>query len=139
VQQVEQVVEARDLDAAHEVLNSAYVRLRFSSGDRGSSLRLASRMLGPVRFDRISGHFGFEASAEPMGDYVFGHLTSGRIQYRSDGEDRFVAPGDAFLSVLPGGPFTVGTADPQASMVVFSKAVVDEVADDVRFVGCRPL
>ena len=139
MQHVEQVVEVTDLDAAHDVLNAAYARLRFSSGDRSLSLRLASRMLGPVRFDRLGGHIGFEAVGDPMGDYIFGHLTSGRIRYSSDGEDRFVTPGEVFLTVPPGRPFTAGTEDPQASMVVFSQAVVDEVADGVRFAGCRPL
>jgi AraC-like DNA-binding protein len=139
VLRVEQVVEARDLDAAHEVLSSAYARLWFSSGDRGSSLRLAYRTVGAVRFDRISGHIGFEAAGEPMGDYVFGHLTSGRIRYSSDGEDRFVTSGDVFLSVPPGRPFTAGTENPQASMVVFNKTVVDKFADDVQFAGCLPL
>ncbi|MGI5507143.1 AraC family transcriptional regulator [Lentzea sp. CA-135723] len=139
VQDVEEVVEVTDLDAAHAVLTTAYAKLRFSSGDRGSSLRFASRALGPVRFDRLSGHIGFEAAGEPMGDYIFGHLTSGRLRYSSDGEDRFVSPGEVFLSVPPGRPFTAGTQDPRASMIVFTQAVVDEVADGVRFAGCRPL
>ncbi|WP_394618022.1 AraC family transcriptional regulator [Lentzea sp. JNUCC 0626] len=139
MQHVEAVVEVTDLDAAHEVLTTAYAKLRFSSGDRGSSLRFASGSLGPVRFDRLSGHIGFEAAGEPMGDYIFGHLTSGRIRYSSDGEDRFVSPGEVFLSVPPGRPFTAGTQDPRASMVVFTQAVMDEVADGVRFAGCRPL
>ncbi|HEX7303436.1 AraC family transcriptional regulator [Lentzea sp.] len=136
---MERVVEVSDLDAAREVLNAAYARLRFSRGDRSASLRLASQTLGPVRFDRLGGHIGFEAAGEPISDYVFGHLASGRIRYSSDGEDRFVEAGDAFLSVPPGRPFTAGTENPQASMVVFGQALVDEIADDVRFVGCRPL
>ncbi|MFD4676409.1 AraC family transcriptional regulator [Lentzea sp. NPDC058450] len=139
MQNVEAVVEVTDLDAAHAVLTTAYANLRFSSGDRGSSLRFASGTLGPVRFDRLSGVIGFEATGEPMGDYIFGHLTSGRIRYSSDGEDRFVSPGEAFLTVPPGKPFTAGTQDPQASMIVFTQAVMDEVADGVRLAGCRPL
>ncbi|GLY46749.1 helix-turn-helix transcriptional regulator [Lentzea sp. NBRC 102530] len=136
---MEAVVEVTDLDAAHEVLTTAYAKLRFSSGDRGSSLRFASGALGPVRFDRLSGHIGFEATGEPMGEYIFGHLTSGRIRYSSDGEDRFVSPGEVFLTVPPGRPFTAGTRDPRASMIVFTQAVVDDVADGVRFAACRPL
>lgn len=128
-----------DLDEAHEVLSSAYTRLRFNSGDRRPSLRLESRMLGPVRFDRLSGHIGFEALGDPLDAYVFGHLTSGRLWYPSDGEDRFVASDDVFLAMPPGRPFAVGAEDPQAAMVVFGQDVVDEVADDVRFDGCRPL
>ena len=136
---MEQVVEVTGLDAAHEVISSVYARLRFTSGDWSSVLRLASRMFGPVRFDRFGGHMGFEASGEPISDYVFGHLTSGRVWYTSDGEDRFVAPGEVFLTVPPGRPFTAGAQDPQASMVVFGQAALDEVADGVRFEGCRPL
>lgn len=136
---MEQVVEVQDLDAAHEVLSSAYTRLRFSSADLSQSLRLATRVFGQVRFDRLRGHIGFEAAGEPLGQYIFGHLTSGRVWYSSDGEDRFGAPGDTFLTVPPGRPFTTGAEGPEASMVVFSQEAVDEVADDVRFEGCRPL
>lgn len=136
---VEQVVEVTDLDAAQELLSAAYARLRVCGGDRRSSLRMASRTLGTVRFDQFGGHIDFEVAGEPAGDYIFGHLTSGRVRYSSDGEDRFLAGGDAFLTVPPGRPYTAAAVDPQASMVVFSQAVVDEVADDVRFTGCRPL
>ncbi|MGW6929463.1 AraC family transcriptional regulator [Lentzea sp. NPDC054927] len=136
---MEQVVEMTDLDEAHEVLSSAYTRLRFNSGARSPSLRLESRRLGPVRFDQLRGHIGFEALGDPLDAYVFGHLTSGRLWYTSDDEDRFVASDDVFLAMPPGRPFTVGAEDPQASMVVFGQDVVDEVADDVRFDGCSPL
>ncbi|MET8760193.1 helix-turn-helix transcriptional regulator [Lentzea sp. NPDC004782] len=128
-----------DLDAAHEVLSAAYARLRFNRVDTGPSLRLTARTFGQVRFDRLDGRIGFEAAAEPMGDYIFAHLESGKARYSSDGEDRLVASGDSFLPVLPGRPFTVATEDPRASMVVFSQAVVDDVADDVRFTGYRPV
>lgn len=136
---VEQVVEATDLDEAYEVLSAAYARMRFRRGERRPSLRLSSQMLGAVRFDQIDVRIGMEATAEPLGDYVFGHTTSGRVRYSSDGEDRFVVSGDSFLSVPPGSPFTALAEDLRASLVVFSQAVVDEVADDVRFDGCRPL
>lgn len=128
-----------DLDEAHEVLSSAYTRLRFNSGGRSPSLRLESRRLGPVRFDQLAGHIGFEAMGEPLGWYVFGHLTSGRLWYSSDREDRVVSSNEVFLAMPPGRPFTVGAENPQASMVVFGQDVVDEVADGVRFDGCRPL
>jgi AraC-like DNA-binding protein len=139
VHHVERVVEVTDLDAAHEVLSAAYARLRLISGDGCTSLRMASRTLGPVRFDRLNGRIGFEADGEPVEDYIFGSLRSGRLRYRSDGEDRFLTSGDSFLSVLPGSPFTARTEDPQASTVVLGQAVVDEVVDDVRFTGCLPV
>lgn len=136
---MERVVEVTDLDAANEVLSAAYARLRFNRVDTGSSMRLVSRTLGQVRFDRLDGRIGFEAAAEPIGDYIFAHLESGRTRYSSDGEDRLVASGDSFLPVLPDRPFTVATKDPRVSMVMFSQAVVDEVADGVRFTGCLPV
>jgi AraC-like DNA-binding protein len=136
---VERVVEMTDLDAAHEVLSAAYARMRFSSGELCTPLRMASRTFGPVRFDRFDGRIGFEADAEPLEDYVFGSVRSGRVRYRSDGEDRFLASGDSFLTVLPGSPFTAGTEDPRVSSVVVSPAVVAEVADDVQFTGYLPV
>ncbi|MGW4212076.1 helix-turn-helix transcriptional regulator [Lentzea sp. NPDC004789] len=136
---MERVVEVTDLDAAHEVLSAAYARLRFSSDDMCSSLRMASRTLGPVRFDRLDGRIGFEVAAEPVDDYIFGSLSSGRVRYSSDGEDRFLGAGDSFLTVVPGSPFTARAEDPRASMVVLGQAVVDEVADDVQFTGCLPV
>lgn len=136
---MEQVVEVRDLDAAHEVLSAAYAKLRLSSSGRRASLRLASRPVGPVRFDELDCHIGFEATCEPSDGYIFGQLASGRVRYSSDGEDRFVRAGDAFLAVPLGRPFSALTENLHASIVVFGQPVVDEVADDVRFIGCRPV
>ncbi|SDF80642.1 AraC-type DNA-binding protein [Lentzea fradiae] len=129
----------RDLDAAHEVLSAAYAKLRLSSTGRRASLRLASRTLGAVRFDELDCRIGFEADCEPSDGYIFGQLACGRVVYSSDGEDRFVRGGDAFLAAPPGRPFTAVTGNLHASIVVFGQAVVDEVVDDVRFVGCRPV
>jgi AraC-like DNA-binding protein len=139
VQQVEQVVEATGLDAAHELLSAAYGRMRLNGGVRSATLRMATRALGRVRFDEVNGRIGLEVDSEPPGAYLFGHLTGGRICYRSDSEERRLVAGDAFLAVPPGSPYTATAEDPQASMVVLSQTVVDEVAEDVRFVGCRPL
>jgi AraC-like DNA-binding protein len=128
-----------DLDAAHEVLRSAYGRMRLSCGERRATLRMVSRTFGSVRFDELDGRIGIEVESEPMDVYLFGYLTSGRIWYRSDGEDRLQTVGDAFLAAPPDRPYLAGAEDPQASMVVFSQAVVDEVAEHVRFSGCRAL
>ncbi|MFS8097334.1 helix-turn-helix transcriptional regulator [Lentzea alba] len=136
---MEQVVEVTDLDAAHEVLSAAYARIRIASGRDRSLMTMTSRMLGHVRFDRISGRIGFEATGEPLRNYVFGYLESGLLRHSSDGEDRFSRPGDVFLSAPPDRPFAAAIDDPEASMVVLSQAVLDEVADGVSFAGCRPL
>lgn len=139
VQQVEQVVEVTGLDAAHELLMAAYGRMRLSGGEQRSTLRMVTRALGSVRFDQLDGHIGLEVDSEPMGAYLFGHLTAGRIWYRSGGEERFHKSGDAFLAAPPDRPYIAGAEDPRASMVVLSQAVVDEVADDARFVGFHPV
>jgi AraC-like DNA-binding protein len=139
VQQVEQVVEATGLDAAHELLSAAYGNMRLSGGERRAMLRMATRSLGQVRFDQVDLRLGLEVDSEPTGSYVFGYLTAGRTWYRSDGEERRHARGDVFLTVLPDSPYTAGAEDPHASMVVLSRDVVEEVAGDVRFLGCRPL
>ncbi|MFI6095979.1 AraC family transcriptional regulator [Lentzea sp. NPDC051213] len=136
---MERVVEVMDLDAAHEVFSAAYSRIRIDGGMNGSMMRMTSRMLGPVRFDRFEGRIGLQATAEPLGNYVFGYLESGRIRYSSDGEDRFVLPGDAFLSAPPDRPFEAAIYDPQTSLIVLSQAVIGEVAAGVRFGGCRPV
>ena len=140
MQQVEQVVEMADVDAAKEVLSAAYSRLRIHGGDNGRSvLRMTSRTAGLVRFDRLDGHVELEATGDPLGSYVFGHLESGRVRHSSDGEDRLKLPGDVFLSAPPDRPFTGSIDDPRLMMAVISQAAVDEVADNVRFTGCRPL
>jgi AraC-like DNA-binding protein len=139
VQRVEQVVEATGLDAAHELLSAAYGRMRLNGGVRRARVRMATRSLGRVRFDEVDGHIGLAVESEPPGEYLFGHLAGGRISYLSDGEERRLVAGDAFLAVPPGSPYTATAEDPQASMVVLSQAVVDEVAEDARFLGCRPL
>jgi AraC-like DNA-binding protein len=139
VQQVEQVVEATGLDAAHALLSAAYGRMRLSGGERRAMLRMASRSLGVVRFDQVDGRIGLEVESEPIDTYLFGYLTAGQTWYRSEGEERRHAPGDVFLTVPPGRPYTAGAENPHASMVTLSQAVVDQVADDARFLGCRPL
>ncbi|MDT7786269.1 MAG: hypothetical protein QOF58_4688 [Pseudonocardiales bacterium] len=139
MQLVEQLVEVTDLDAAHEVFNAAYTRIRIDGGRDRSRMRMTSRMLGRVRFDRIGGHIGLEATGEPLGNYVFGYLESGWIRHSSDGEDRLSRSGDVFLSAPPDRPFGAAIDDPEVSMVVLSQAVLDEVADEVSFAGCRPL
>ncbi|GGU23644.1 helix-turn-helix transcriptional regulator [Lentzea flava] len=136
---VEQVVEAMDLDAVHELLSAAYGRMRLNGGQQRASLRMASRAFGSIRFDQLGGHVGVEVDSEPPGAHLFGYLRSGRIWYRSDGEDRFHTAGDAFLTAPADSPFTAGAEDPQADMVMFGQDVVDEVADNVRFEGCFPI
>jgi AraC-like DNA-binding protein len=136
---VEQVVEVTDLDAAHEVLSAAYARIRIDGGRGGSQMRMTSRMIGQVRFDRVDARIAFEATAEPLRNYVFGYLESGRIRHTSDGEDRLLGPGDVFLSAPPDRPLGVGIDEPDASMVVLSQAMLDGVAGEIGIAGCRPV
>ncbi|NKE57726.1 AraC family transcriptional regulator [Lentzea sp. PSKA42] len=128
-----------DLAAAHEVLSAAYGRIRLDGGRDRSLMRMTSRMFGRVRFDRVGGRIGFKATAEPLHNYVFGYVESGRVRHSSDGEDRVWLPGDVFLSAPPDRPLVAAIEDPEASAIVLSQAVVDEVADNVRFEGCRPI
>ncbi|MEV6238628.1 helix-turn-helix transcriptional regulator [Lentzea sp. NPDC051838] len=134
---VEQVVEVTDLDAAHEIFSAAYSRLRIDGGNDRSLSWLSSRRFGRVRFDRMGGRIRFEATGEPLRNYVFGHLHSGKIRHSSDGDERYLLPGDAFLTALPDRPFGAAIDDPEVSMIVLGQEVVDEVADDVRFEGFR--
>jgi AraC-like DNA-binding protein len=113
--------------------------MRLSGGERRAMLRMATRSLGRVRFDQVGGRFGLEVDSEPPGAYLFGHLAAGRLCYTSDGEERRLGAGDVFLTVHPDSPYTATAENPLASMVVLSQTVVDEVAEDVRFTGCRPL
>jgi AraC-like DNA-binding protein len=104
-----------------------------------SRMRMTTQLLGRVRYDRIAGRIGFAATGEPLGNYVLGYLEDGRLRHTSDGEDRFLVAGDVFLTAPPDRPFGAAVDDPDVSMIVLGQEVVDEVADGVRFEGCRPL
>ncbi|MFD9698685.1 helix-turn-helix transcriptional regulator [Lentzea sp. NPDC059081] len=136
---MEQVVEMTDLDAAHEIFSAAYSRLRLNGGKERSHSWMASRTLGPIRFDRVRGSIGLNATGDPLRNYVFGHLDAGRVEHSTGGDDRFLLPGDVFLTAPPDRPFRAAIDDPDVSMVVLDQKVVNEFADDVRFEGFRPL
>jgi len=136
VQHVERVVELTDLDAAQELLSAAYGRMRIDGGRERSSMRMASRTLGPARFDEVSGHIGLEVTGEPQPAYIFGQLDSGRVSYRANREEHLVAPGEAFLTAKPGLPYTAAIDDPAAMLVVMDESVVEGFADGVRFASC---
>lgn len=134
---VEQLVELTDLDEAQQILSAAYGTMRIDGGRERSWMRMASQLLGPIRFDDVRGRIELEVTSEPQPSYIFGHLGSGRIRYCANGEERLVAPGDAFLTAQPGLPYRAAIDDPQAMLVVLDQSVVDGVACGVRFDGCR--
>src|SRR5688572_17731117 len=106
--------------------------MRIDGGRERSSMRMASRALGPVRFDDVSGHIGLEVTGEPQSAYIFGHLDSGRVRYRANREEHLVAPGEAFLTAQPGLPYSAAIDDPAAMLVVMDESVVEGFADGVR-------
>jgi AraC-like DNA-binding protein len=133
---VEQVVELTDLDAAQEVLSAAYGTMRIDGGRERSWMRMASQLLGPIRFDEVSGSIELEVTSEPQQSYIFGHLDGGRVRYRADGEEHLVAPGEVFLTAKPGLPYRAAIDDPRAMLVVLDQSVVDGVVGGVCFSGC---
>ncbi|MGW6446278.1 helix-turn-helix transcriptional regulator [Lentzea sp. NPDC055074] len=139
VQHVEQVVEATELDAAHEVLNATYGQMRLKSGVENPHMWMSSQVNGQVRFDELHGRIGIEVTVDPMHNYVFGHSGAGMVYYASGGEDRFWLPGEVFLSAPPDSPFVGAILDPRLSTVTLPQAVIDEVADGARFIGFRPV
>jgi AraC-like DNA-binding protein len=114
-------------------------------GGRSAHLRLASAGLGGVRFDQVSVAMAFEADATPLGAYVFGQLTSGRVRHCSDRSVRPYLPGEVFLAVQPEHPYTATVDDTAVELAVIDPALVDEVAESapgrvqhpVRFTGYR--
>lgn len=139
MQPVEQVVEVTDLDAANELLSAAYGPMRLNGGIEHPRMRMSSQVHDQIRFDEVRGHIGLEVAVDPMRSYVFGHTDSGMVYYGSGGEDRFWLPGEAFLTAPPDSPFVGAIRDPGLSTVTLTQAVIDEVADDVRFSGFRPV
>lgn len=133
---MEQIVEFADLDAAQEVFSAAYGKMHIDSGRERSWMRMASQLLGPIRFDEVDGRIRVEVATEPQQSYIFGHLDNGRVHYRANGEERLVAPGEAFLIAQPGLPYTAAIDDPRALVVVLDQSTVDGVADGVQFAGC---
>ncbi len=129
-------MELTDLDAAQEVLSAAYGTMRIDGGRERSWMRMASQLLGPIRFDEVSGSIELEVTSEPQPSYIFGHLDNGRVRYRADGEEHLVAPGEAFLTAKPGLPYRAAIDDPQAMLVVLDQSVVDGVVGGVCFSGC---
>ncbi|MBM7864824.1 helix-turn-helix transcriptional regulator [Lentzea nigeriaca] len=132
---VEQIVELTDLDEAQHVLSAAYGTMRIDGGRERSWMRMASRQLGSIRFDDVRGLIGLEVTSEPQQSYIFGHLESGRVRYRTNRDECLVAPGDAFLTAQPDLPYTAAIEDPRAMLVMVDQSVVDGVVDGARFGG----
>lgn len=132
---VEQVVEMTDLDAAQEILSAAYGTMRIAC-DRGRSwIRMASRSLGPIRFDDVASRVEMGLASEPEQSYIFGHLDAGRLRYRVNGDERLVAPGEVFIAAQPGLPYTAVADDPQLMLMVLDRSALEGVVTGVSFVG----
>ena len=129
-------MELTDLDAAQEVLSAAYGTMRIDGGRERSWMRMASQLLGPIRFDDVGGRIELEVSSEPQQSYIFGHLDGGRVRYRANGEEHLVAPGEVFLTAKPGLAYRAAIDDPRAMLVVVDQSVVDGVVSGVFFSGC---
>ncbi|MET9226269.1 AraC family transcriptional regulator [Lentzea sp. NPDC003310] len=136
---MEQVVEATDLDAAHEVLNAAYGQMRVKTGTEHPHMWMSSQVNERVRFDELHGRIGIEVKVDPMRNWVFGHAGAGTVYYGSGGEDRFWLPGESFLTAPPDSAFVGAVLDPRLSTVTLPQSVVDEVADGARFTGFRAI
>jgi AraC-like DNA-binding protein len=143
---MEQRLEATDLDTVHQILSSIYGAVRIQAiGSRPAGMRLASASLGEVRFDRLSFRTALEADGAPLGAYVFGQLTSGRVRHCSDRSVRTYLPGEVFLAVQPDHPYLATVDDTAVDLAVIDPALVDEVAESaperverpVRFTGYR--
>ncbi|MEU0884389.1 helix-turn-helix transcriptional regulator [Lentzea sp. NPDC005914] len=133
---MEQVVELTDLDAAQEVLSAAYGAMRIDGGRERSWMRMASQVLGPIRFDEVIGRIGLAVTSEPQLSYIFGHLDGGRVHYRANGDEHLVSPGEVFLTAKPGLPYSAAIDDPCAMLVVLDQPAIDAVVGRVHFSGC---
>lgn len=128
-------MELTDLDEAQEVLSAAYGKMRIDGGRERSWMRMASRLLGPIRFDEVGGRIELEVTSEPQPSYIFGYLDEGRVRYRATGEEHLVAPGEVFLTAKPGLAYRAAIDDPQAMLVMMDQSVVDGVVGGVCFSG----
>lgn len=136
---VEQAAEVTDLDEVRHVLSAAYGQLRIDGAHERARMRLESQPLGAVRLDRLGVRFRFTCNVEPLYSHAFGYLEEGRVRVCSDGEERFVEPGGAFLVVAPEHSYRAELDHALLTSVMLSQAVVDEVADGVRFTDYRPI
>jgi AraC-like DNA-binding protein len=141
---MEQRVEAADLDTVHQILSTTYGAIRIAVvGGRPAGMRLASATLGSVRFDRVSLSMAFEADGDPLGAYVFGQLTGGRVRHASDRCVRHYLPGEVFLAAYPDHPYTAAIDDTAVDLAVVDPTLLDDVAESapgrverpVRFTG----
>lgn len=134
------MVEAVDLEQAHQILISVYANMRIAATGERQWMRLTSATLGVMRFDRIGFRMAMQADVEPLHCYVFGQLDSGHLRYSSAGEDRDQLPGDAFLHAQPCDAYHAALDDAAVALVVINQPVIDQVAGGpVTFTGYRPV
>jgi AraC-like DNA-binding protein len=142
------VFETRDLEYAAHILSSRYGNLKIDGHGRQGAVRLAQAALSPsVRLDHNSFAMSFDTSGTRLDVLLIGHLRSGRVAYHFDGGERIYQPGDVFLAVPPGHPYTARSADTDIDLAVIDPALPGRLASTapgragqpVQFTGCDPV
>lgn len=143
-----EVFETTDLKFAEQILSSSYASLKIDrDGERGG-MRLAQTALTPsVRFDHNSFTMSFDTRGTPLGVLVIGQLRAGRLTHRSGGSERSYLPGDVYLAVQPGHPYSARSADTDTELAVIDPALLadltvaapDQAEQGVRFTGYHPV
>jgi AraC-like DNA-binding protein len=126
---MDQVVEATDLETAHQILSSAYGSIRLHGRRERHSIRLAQAWLGPIRFDHVTCRMDFDARVAPLGALYFGQLNTGSVSYASDGSERVLGPGAVFLAAQPDHPFSTRIRDTEGELAIMEPSVLNQVAD----------
>jgi AraC-like DNA-binding protein len=144
-----EVFETTDLESAERILRSANgTSIRIAPRGQRRGIRWVHTPLSPqVRFTHTSFAMSCDLTGNPFGVLAIGHLRDGRLTYRSDGSERPLRPGDAFLAAQPDRPHiaTVEDADMEAAFI--DPALLSQVADGepggtrqpVRLTGYEPV
>jgi len=139
--------ETRDVAAAEHALSRAYGALQIRAHGQDRGMRLAqARLSSSARFDYLSLSMTLDVTGTPPGALLIGRLRSGRVRHVSDGSERSYRPGDTFLAVQPGHPYTAQAELPDLEVAVLDPGLVRQVAGDapgsplppVRFTGYEP-
>ena len=136
------VVDAPDTESARELLTSTYGNMRIETTRQPGGMRLASDVLGPVRFDHVALRMAFRADAEPLRSYVIAQVLSGRVRYDQPGRHHDYRPGEVYFTAQPEQDYTATIDDTEVALAVFDQELLDQVAQagpggagNVRFTG----
>lgn len=142
------VFETTDPEYAQHILRSSYGSLKIDGHGRRGGVRLSQATLSPsIRFDHNSFTMSFDTTGTRLDVLLIGHLRSGRLAYSHGGSERRYRPGDVFLAVPPGRPYTARSAETDIDLAVMDAALAGRVAgtasgrtgQSVRFTGCDPV